>query len=273
MSTQTRRLPMLLACAMFVIPLSAVGGDAQPAGQSGAAPVVVTAGCDSKDAVDRYRGLLGPDNGGAPGQRPSGRREINWDGVPDDLSAPHFLPPDFFNAPAAPRARGAVFATPGKGVQVSAKSGNPALVPPRFGHINPSYSTIFKTFSPERLFSPVGSNIVDMTFFVPGTKTPAVTRGFGAVYADVDEPHTAFEYFDRSGRSLGRFSVPACNNGLSFLGVVFDRPLVVRVRIAYGTAALGPNDAKGTDVAVMDDFIYGEPQPAEASATEPGYTR
>jgi len=263
-SMNTRRhLHILLASAMLLIVLLVVYGCAQRYGQSGAEPVVVTAACDIKDAVERYRGLLGPDNGGAPGQRPSGRREINWDGVPDELAAPSFLPPDFFNATAAPRARGAVFATPGKGVQVSAKSGNPARAAARFGHINPGYTGIFKTFSPERLFSPVGSNIVDMTFFVPGTKTPAVTRGFGAVYADVDEPHTAFEYFDRSGRSLGRFPVPACNNGLSFLGVVFDRPLVARVRIAYGTAALGPNDAKGADVAVMDDFIYGEPQPAE----------
>jgi hypothetical protein len=50
------------------------------------------------------------------------------------------------------------------------------------------------------------------------------------------------------------------NNGLSFLGVSFDSPIVRRVRIVYGNSALGPNDGSGTDVAVMDDFIYGEPQ-------------
>jgi hypothetical protein len=44
------------------------------------------------------------------------------------------------------------------------------------------------------------------------------------------------------------------------LGVLFDKPVVHRVQITYGTAALGPNDGPGTDVAVMDDFIYGEPQ-------------
>ncbi len=278
MNTLTRHLRILLVGAVLLILLPAVHGGAQPYGQPGGGPVVVTAACDIKGAVERYRSLLGPDNGGAPGQRPSGRREINWDGVPDEFAAPHFLPPDFFNATAAPRARGAVFATPGTGVQVSAKSGNPAGAAVRFGHINPSYTAIFKTFSPERLFSPIGSNIVDMTFFVPGTKTPAVTRGFGAVYTDVDEPHTAFEYFDRSGRSLGRFPVPACNHGLSFLGVMFDRPVITRVRIVYGTVALGPDDAPGTDVAVMDDFIYGEPQPAEGSGSpdpgnEPGYSR
>ncbi len=265
MNTRTRHVRILLACAMLLVLLPAADSGAQTYGQPSAGPVVVKAACDIKAAVERYRGLLGPDNGGAPGHRPSGRREINWDGVPDEFAAPNFLPPDFFNATAAPRARGAVFATPGKGVQVSAKSGNPAGSAVVFGHINPTYATIFKTFSPERLFSPIGSNIVDMTFFVPGTKNPAVTRGFGAVYTDVDEPHTAFEYFDRGNKSLGRFPVPPCNNGLSFLGVVFDRPVVARVRIVYGTVALGPNDAPGSDVAVMDDFIYGEPQPAEGS--------
>jgi len=131
----------------------------------------------------------------------------------------------------------------------------------RFGNINPTYVDVFKTFSPERLFSPIGSNIVDMTFRVPGTDAPALTRGFGAVYTDVDLERTDFEYFDSAGNSLGKFPVPVANNGLSFLGVAFDTPIVARVRIAYGNVALGPDDGGETDVAVMDDFIYGEPVP------------
>ncbi|MEI2772342.1 MAG: hypothetical protein V9G98_16955 [Candidatus Competibacter sp.] len=110
------------------------------------------------------------------------------------------------------------------------------------------------------MFSPVGSNIVELTFFVPGTQTPAVVRGFGAVYADVDTDHTAFEYFDAQGKSLGTFATPIADGGLSFLGVAFPEPVVHKVRIAYGTAALGPDDSATNDVAVMDDFIYGEPQ-------------
>ena len=86
-------------------------------------------------------------------------------------------------------------------------------------------------------------------------------RGFGAVYVDVDQEHTAFEYFDRDGNSLGRFAVPIANDGFSFLGVVFEKPLIARVRIEYGTVQLGPDDGPGNDVAVMDDFIYGEPRP------------
>jgi hypothetical protein len=225
---------------------------------SGAGPA------DIQSKVDQYRQLLGmPNNEGQPGTQPSGHREINWDGLPDDLAAPNTYLADFFNDTKPPRARGALLSTPGTGLVVSANSDNPSGAPPRFGHINDSYSNIFTAFSGERMFSPIGSNIVDLEFFVPGTNTPAVVRGFGAVYADVDTDHTAFEYFDAAGRSLGTFNTPIADNGLSFLGVAFPEPIVHRVRIAYGTAALGPNDGPDNDVAVMDDFIYGEPQAAQ----------
>jgi hypothetical protein len=173
------------------------------------------------------------------------------------------MPPDFFNDSAATRARGAFFATPGDGVQVSADSDNPDGAAVRFGNINPSYTDLFETFSPERLFSPIGSNIVDMTFFVPGTDVPAVVTGFGAVYTDVDLEDSSFEFFDANDDSLGRFDVPVNAGGLSFLGVVFSEPVVARVRIAYGTDALGPDQSGDVDVAVMDDFLYGEPTAIE----------
>lgn len=223
-------------------------------------PTVISGSGDISAVVEEYRNLLGPDNGVEPGSKgPSGYREINWDGVPDELAAPNFLPADFFNAPEAPRARGASFSTPGEGIQVSADSDNPTGTTPYFTNINSGYT--FKTFSEERLFSPLGSNVVDLTFFVPGSNTPATVRGFGAVYTDVDTDHTAFEYFDKDGNSLGTFQTPVADGGLSFLGVAFPEPIVFRVQIRYGTAALGPNDSADSDVAVMDNFIYGEPQP------------
>lgn len=237
-------------------------------------PMVITGAGEITDTVQAYQLLLGgQNNGGEPGAHPDGFRTINWDGVPAEESAPNFYSPDFFNQPTAPRARGAVFTTPGEGLMVSAASDNPDGVLPRFGNINPTYADIFKVFSEEKLFSPVGSNIVDMFFYVPGSDTPAVTRGFGAVYTDVDTEHTAFEYFDIHGNSLGEFGTPIADEGLSFLGVIFPEPIIHRVRIHYGTSALGPNDGDGVDVAVMDDFIYGEPQPyvapAPATAGEP----
>jgi len=207
------------------------------------------------------RALQGDNLGNKPAAR-KGRREINWDGVPDDKAAPNDFPADFFNSTTSPRARGILLTTPGTALMVSANANNPTGTLPHFGNINPTYVDIFNPFSPERAFSPVGSNIVDLTFFVPGSQTPALVRGFGAVYLDVDTDHTAFEYFDAAGKSLGTYGVPIADKGVSFLGVAFDSPIVARVKVEYGTVALGPDDSAENDVAVMDDFIYGEPQAA-----------
>src|SRR5262245_38583137 len=97
-------------------------------------PVVISGAGNVAPLIEKYRKLIGePNNGDGPAQ-PGGRREINWDGVPDDKAAPAFLAPDAF------KARGARLNTPGKGVQVSAKPGNPSNTPPGFGHINPTYT-------------------------------------------------------------------------------------------------------------------------------------
>jgi len=143
---------------------------------------------------------------------------------------------------------------------------------------NPTYGTIFRPFSLSRLFTPVGSNITDALFFVPGTNgsVPATTRGFGAVFTDVDQPDgsgpggkhgnrhasTLIEYFDQDGRVIFSSFVPASpgDGNLTFFGIVFDDARVARVRITTGDVAPGPNDDRRHDIVMMDDFIYGEPQ-------------
>jgi hypothetical protein len=185
------------------------------------------------------------------------RREINWDGVPDPAAAPNLLPNDFFNVNSP---RGVVFSTPGLGFEVSA---NPGVVPVDFGNINATYPSDFAPFSLQRLFTPVGSNIADVNFFVPGTNTPAVTSAFGAIFSDVDLSGTALQFFDILNNSLGVLAVPflAGNETFEFLGVKFDSAVVSRVRISLGNAPLsgGINDGAGTDLVVMDDFLYAEP--------------
>ena len=54
----------------------------------------------------------------------------------------------------------------------------------------------------------------------------------------------------------------------TFIGAVFESPLIAKVQIFSGDAALDATrqdlSAGGTrDLVVMDDFIYGEPQPVQ----------
>jgi hypothetical protein len=214
--------------------------------------------------VDAYRALLGePNNGGTPGSQAAGRREINWDGVPDDKSAPGLLPADFFNTVTP---RGAVFySSAGSRFQVSADSDNPTHTQVRFGNLNAQYPSIFDTFSPERLFTPVGTNQMRVRFFVPGTTIPAYVSGFGAVFSDVDSStSTKIALYDRSGNRLWANYVPrgtAASRSLSFLGVKSNAK-VYEVRITSGNAQLNAwnNDGGTKDVVAMDDFLYGEPK-------------
>jgi hypothetical protein len=161
------------------------------------------------------------------------------------------------------KGRGAVFSTPGTGFQVSANAG---LAPIEFGNINATYPGEFSPFSPQRLFTPLGSNVTDVSFFVPGTTTPAVTSAFGAIFSDVDLIGTSLQFFDLSNNSLGIFVVPVLvgHETFEFLGVIFDSAVINRVRITSGNSVLGAgiNDGGAVDLVVMDDFIYGEPTAA-----------
>jgi hypothetical protein len=224
-----------------------------------------------QSTVDAFRARLGdPNNLNNPGPLKKGRREINWDGGnPNvlDTTAPvnPFLV--FLNT------RGSQFKTPGLGLSQAPPSGGPqgGLVV-LFG--NPTYGQIFRTFSASRLFTPVGSNITDASFSIPGTNgtVPATVRGFGAVFTDVDQPDgvgvdatrasTRIQYFDRDGKLIFTSSVPASpgNGSLSFFGIVFDDARIASVVIKTGDVAPGPKDDQRHDIVMMDDFIYGEPQ-------------
>lgn len=225
-----------------------------------AAPVILSAaGANAaaiQPAVDAFRAALGVLNPNVAGSVGSGRREINWDGVPNALSAPNELPGNFFNTTSP---RGVELTTPGTGLQVSANAG---VAPVEFGNIDANYPALFAPFSSQRLFTALDSNITDVSFFIPGSATRAVTNGFGVVFSDVDLANTSsIEFFDVADQSLGKFFAPNTpgNETLSFLGVLFSQGSVVsRARISSGNQVLAAGNTS-TDLVVMDDFIYGEP--------------
>lgn len=241
---------------------------------SGANPAAI------QTAVDQFRADLGGANNGVGGSFTNGRREINWDGVPDSFSLPNFIPGDFFNVNSP---RGAVFGSPSSSFNtnanfmVSANAASGTAV--RFGNIDPSYSAIFQTFSAERLFAVRSGNqvasVLSIQFFVPGTEIPATVKGFGAVFSDIDaNANVLVRVYGTNGKQLtvSASAVQASNNGLSFFGVSFNAgERIARVEMLVGNASMASGVIDGTngvDLVAMDDFIYGEPRAADYHASD-----
>lgn len=248
-------------CAVLCLVDSSLFAQVTVRTATGATPADITA------TRDAFRADLGGGSTAGPNGSFGGvRREINWDGVPANFSAPNLLPATFFNVNSP---RGVIFSTPGTGFMVSGAStdsgpGQPAAA--NFGNIDPSYTNTFAPFSAERLFTSIGSNITDINFFVPGTNTPGLTRGFGVVFSDVDLANaTSIQLFGVGHSLLGTFFVPNLTGTqtFSFIGISYPTPVISSVRILAGNTDLGPGavDQNGNvvDVVAMDDFLYGEP--------------
>src|SRR3984893_7685035 len=199
-----------------------------------------------QSTVDQFRAALGAvKNGNNPGQT-SGRREINWDG-----GSPTNAATTLSGTPltAFLSTRGANINTRGSGFVQAPPSG----LADTFG--NSSYATIFRAFSPVRLFSPIGSNVTEVEFSVPGSNGNTLRDRTGNRHAS-----TLIEYYGTHGNLLFTSNAPASpgDGNLSFIGVVFGDARVARVRIIAGDVAPGPNDDR-KDIVMMDDFLYGEP--------------
>lgn len=238
-----------------------------------------------QSSVDAFRAALGNPNNGNNTAQLAGHREINWDGV-GGVDTTTTAPVTPFNAFL--NTRGSQFTTPGIGLSQAPPSGG-AQGGLAVLFNNPSYGTIFSPFSNFRLFTPVGSNITNALFFVPGSggTVPATVTGFGAVFSDVDQPDgsgpskrheregrereedrrdnrrasTLMEFFDADGQLLFSSFVPASpgDAGFSFFGIKFNDARIASVRIKTGDVAPGPDDERKSDIVMMDDFIYGEP--------------
>lgn len=205
--------------------------------------------------LDEFRAALGNLNAtpGAVG----GRREVNWDGVPDSL-LDKTLPQNFFNpvganAPAA-RQRGLVY-DDGE-FEVSATG---------FATRNSQAATEFSSFSGNKVFANVSSLEWPVGFQIAGETTAASVSAFGAVFSDIDREGSVVMEFFEGEKSLGKFSPPAHDAGssFSFLGVSFSNAKVTKVKISHeGRLSDGQKDISqggNKDLIVLDDFIYSEP--------------
>jgi len=232
-------------------------------------PTVFTAVGNSATVAakaDEFRAALGGSlNPPTVHDATSGRREINWDGVPAALTNLNNFPGDFFNVTST---RGALLSTNGTGFRVDSTD---------FSDISGTLPGQFTAFSPKKLFSAVGSPFTQVDFDLVGTTTPGLVNGFGVVFSDVDRGgdvnragSTRVVFVDTQGHELANITAPAQlgTQQFSFVGAVFPAAIVQRVLIFSGDAALNAatkdvSDGGTKDLVTMDDFIYGEPRPAQ----------
>lgn len=227
--------------------------------QDNPATIVISASGDISAKLNEFRNLLGDVLNTTPGQV-SGRREINWDGVPDQYITER-IPSDFFN----PTAAGSP-ASLQRGFQYSGDV-DARISTNLFADREASNAAEFSSFSGGKTFSAVSNNLWNVDFEVPGQAVAASVNGFGAVFSDVDDASsTTIEYFS-GNRSLGVFKVPVRSVGSShsFLGVYFPTEKITKVTIRQGDAVVagGVKDisAGGSkDLVIMDDFLYNEPK-------------
>jgi hypothetical protein len=220
--------------------------------------VIISASGDINPKLNEFRAILGDVLNNTPGQT-SGRREINWDAVPD-MYATQKLPSDFFNpvAPGSPAGlqRGFRYSPDGE-ARISSNG---------FADFDASNGTEFSSFSGSKTFSAISSNLWNVDFEVAGQPVAASVKGFGAVFSDVDNGSSTTMEFFAGEKSLGVYSVPAKSTGnFSFLGVYFPKEKVTRVKIKQGDAVVanGVKDVSSggnKDLVIMDDFLYDEPK-------------
>jgi hypothetical protein len=217
----------------------------------------------------------GVDNGGTASPQSGGFRSINWDGVKLDGT-------DFGGgANTTVINQGTTVGIPlnrfvTRGVYFNAVY---AVSGDGFKTVNPAVNGLFPAFSTPNTFAMFNDNGIDFEFTTPtasgNVTSPAATRGFGAIFLNVELPNTSsIEYFD-GNTSLGKFFVqPGTQGQPEFLGELFSQPIVTGVTLTLGTDAIfnfngttftasgvADNPGASHNLVATDDFAYAEPVP------------
>jgi hypothetical protein len=87
-----------------------------------------------------------------------------------------------------------------------------------------------------------------------------VERSWDAVEGSARDEDRLFQRQGPQAGDVRRSDQPGQRDPV-ILGVRFLEDRVAKVRITSGNTKLGPNERRGRDLVVMDDFIFGEPTP------------
>jgi len=211
--------------------------------------------------VDQFRNLLGATVNNTPGQT-TGRREVNWDGVPVNFTNNNLFPLDFFNNtdPNGPvgRKRGLQYVNTGSPLRLDSSN---------FIEFGADLANEFIPFSKKKTIISANSTISEIVFKLAGTTTDAFVKGFGIIFTDVDDANSSSLEFFNGNKSLGVYkpSARTTTGPYSFLGVYFPNEKITRIKITAGNAVLGPgaidvSDNGTKDLVSYDDVFYDEPK-------------
>ena len=227
----------------------------------------------AQDQFNQFKTAIGGmDNGNNPAQA-NGFRTINWSEVALDGTD--------FGGNSTVIIRNSTVGIPTNRYQIRGINFDRVHAVSGDGFFSANTGVADQFFAGEgaKIFAPFNNNQVRVHFVRPsnpaGSPINAVVRGFGALFLDVDHGNsTSIEYFN-GGASLGRFFVPAGHDAdESFLGVLFDSPIVTDVLLTVGEGAIfsfngttvtpgrpdiSNDPINGIDQVAMADVAFSEP--------------
>jgi hypothetical protein len=200
----------------------------------------------------------GSDNGTTPGEHGTGFRHVTWNGIAVDGSDP-----------------GSTVIVPGHVVAVSrgrlqpwGVELGPAVAVADDGFASVNSNADFSAISPDNMWAPFNSDTTALQIVDPAapasTPVPALTRGLGVVFLNVETAGTTIQYYN-GDTLLGQASAP--QGRTSFVGLLFGEPVITRVVITLGTATIFDFDgstatAGGQDptgLVAAQDVVLAEP--------------
>ncbi len=229
---------------------------------SGAGPAGTSASLSAFQA-----GIGGVDNGAKAGEQSGGVRHVNWDAIKLDGSEAESLlikPGHTVTAPVGSQQE--------RGIELGAPI---AVSGDGFATVNASAAGLFEAFSAGNLAAPFNTNTIVLNVVEPaGTgaaPVPATTRALGIAFLNVRLPNTtSIEY--RSGQAtLATVFAPSGPAGKpSFVGALFQTPVITSVLVTLGTARIFSFDGSNTlpnfsgeggekNMVAADDIVLAEP--------------
>jgi hypothetical protein len=230
-------------------------------------------GTSAAQAETNFEAAIGGVKNTAAAPQNGGFRVINWDGVKTDgtdaAAGAHSTVVITSNTVGIPLNRfqgqglffGAVYAVTNDG----------------FTDVNPSVAGLFPAFSQPNTFAMFNDNGIDFKFVTPASPfTPpvsAVSKGFGAIFLNVQQPGTTIQYFHGS-TLLDTVNVPTNGTPGSaiFAGELFTNAIVTNVLLTLGqgvifkfdgtTVTAGGANSATNNLVATDDFVFPEPVPA-----------